>query len=138
MNVPAVTFLDGQRLASTCMWMRVVSAATAVLLSTADSPAAATEGDLVASVANVRVDWGNTLRRTNAVPTYLDQVNPMFARTSPIHDAAFSRIHEMGADRVRYLHWDANGFTQGSRHPRTEPTAPCGTSAISIRTWLTS
>ena len=117
------------------MWMRVVSAATAVLLSTADSPAAATEGDLVASVANVRVDWGNTLRRTNAVPTYLDQVNPMFARTSPIHDAAFSRIHEMGADRVRYLHWDANGFT---RHPRTEPTAPCGTSAISIRTWLTS
>ena len=76
-------------------------------------------------LANVRVtiDWGTTLRRTNAVPTYLDQVNAAaFARTSPIHDAAFSRIHEMGADRVRYLHWDANGFTQGIEAPPTNGT----------------
>jgi hypothetical protein len=28
------------------------------------------------------------------------------SRVSPIHDAVFERITELGADRVRYLHWD--------------------------------
>ena len=72
--------------------------------------------------AEVTVDWATTLRRTNAVPTYLDQVNSAaYDRSSPIHDQAYQRINEMGADKVRYLHWDANGMTQGIESPPQGP-----------------
>ena len=57
----------------------------------------------------VTVSWDTVLKRTNAVPTYLDQVNPLAARGAPTHDAVFDRIRELGAENVRYLHWDANG-----------------------------
>jgi len=59
---------------------------------------------------DVTVDWGIPLKRTNAVPTYLDQVNPLCARSAPLHDAVFKRITDLGADKIRYLHWDANGM----------------------------
>jgi hypothetical protein len=79
----------------------------------------------VAAPPEVTVDWavGSALRKTNAVPTYLDQVNSAaYARTSPIHDAAYRRIHEMGADKVRYLHWDANGMSEGIEAPPANGT----------------
>ena len=45
--------------------------------------------------------------RVTAIPTYLDQVNPVtMSRSAPIHDAVFTHIRELGADHVRYLHWD--------------------------------
>ena len=69
--------------------------------------------------AAVAIDWRNASITTGAVPTYLDQVNPAMSRTSDIHDAIFARIKELGADRVRYLHWDPF-----PRISLPEPSAP--------------
>lgn len=62
--------------------------------------------DATEPAAVVEVTWANVTMTTLAVPTYLDQVNPSMARSSKIHDAVFERIRELGADRIRYLHWD--------------------------------
>jgi len=76
-------------------------------------------GDAAPPVAAAAVDWASVTATTAAVPTYLDQVNPSMSRTSAIHDAVFDRIKELGADRIRYLHWDP--FPEISL---PEPTAP--------------
>eukprot|EP00931_Biecheleriopsis_adriatica_P091242 TRINITY_DN65140_c0_g1_i1.p1 TRINITY_DN65140_c0_g1~~TRINITY_DN65140_c0_g1_i1.p1 ORF type:complete len:572 (+),score=69.34 TRINITY_DN65140_c0_g1_i1:76-1716(+) len=65
-------------------------------------------GTSMASSITVTVDWGQAVARgLKAIPTYLDQVNPgTMARSAATHDAVFKRIQEMGADHIRYLHWD--------------------------------
>jgi len=71
-------------------------------------------------LAHVAVGAGAPLaRNVTAIPTYLDQVNTKtMARDSPIHDAVFARIKELGADHIRYLHWDPFSIS----YP--EPTPP--------------
>lgn len=57
--------------------------------------------------AIVKVEWGALNPAVLAIPTYLDQVNPgTMARSSPLHDPVFARIKDLGADHIRYLHWD--------------------------------
>ena len=70
---------------------------------------------------DVDVNWASTGVTTAAIPTYLDQVNPGMSRASKLHDAVFARIAELGADRVRYLHWDP--FPHISYPEPTAPTA---------------
>ena len=56
-------------------------------------------------------DWDATLASgVTAIPSYLDQVNAVtMARSSKLHDAVFARIEDLGADHIRYLHWDGVG-----------------------------
>ncbi len=65
--------------------------------------AAAQEGTPEKPIA-VKVDWTKTqpLRTT---PTLQMVVNPMLRRGSPIHDATFAALQELGADMVRYAAW---------------------------------
>jgi hypothetical protein len=60
------------------------------------------------TATEIDVDFSKlTGSASSAIPTYLDQVNPgTMAPTARTHDAVFDRIHELGADFVRYLHWD--------------------------------
>lgn len=50
---------------------------------------------------SIKVDWTKTqpLRTT---PTLQMVVNPMLRRGSPIHDATFAALKQLGADDVRY------------------------------------
>ncbi|MGA7341952.1 MAG: glycosyl hydrolase family 39, partial [Terracidiphilus sp.] len=52
----------------------------------------------------IHVDWSSAepLRTT---PTLQAVVNPMLLRGSPIHDAAFADLKELGADDVRFAFW---------------------------------
>jgi len=52
----------------------------------------------------INVDWTRTepLRTT---PTLQVVVNPLLRRSSPIHDAAFGAVRELGADYVRFVPW---------------------------------
>ena len=56
-------------------------------------------------------DWDTTLATdVTAIPSYLDQVNAVtMARSSKLHNAVFARIKDLGADHIRYLHWDGVG-----------------------------
>ena len=58
----------------------------------------------VVATAVVAVDWSAPPQQASvaAIPTYLDQVNPSMDRTSPMHDAVFSRMDKLGAKLVRY------------------------------------
>ncbi|MDI1334927.1 MAG: hypothetical protein PSU94_01985 [Lacunisphaera sp.] len=53
----------------------------------------------------VTIDWGHVLRESRTSPSLQVVVNPLLLRDSPIHDAAFKAVREMGADYVRYVPW---------------------------------
>jgi len=53
----------------------------------------------------VAVEWNKIVLVSRSTPTFQVVVNPMLERGSPIHDAAFSAIHKIGADYVRYVPW---------------------------------
>ena len=58
-----------------------------------------------ASPVKVAVDWNKTILVSRSTPTFQVVVNPMLERGSPIHDGAFSAIHQIGAEYVRYVPW---------------------------------
>ncbi len=53
----------------------------------------------------VQVDWQQTVAMLKTSATLQVAVNPMLRRGSPIHDAAFRSLQEVGADYVRYALW---------------------------------
>jgi hypothetical protein len=55
--------------------------------------------------AKVTVNWAKVLRVSNTTPTLQVVVNPPLRRGSPIHDAVFKALHDLGADYVRYVPW---------------------------------
>lgn len=55
--------------------------------------------------ASVHVDWNKTILVSRSTPTLQAVVNPMLRQGSPIHDAAFRALQQMGADTVRYVPW---------------------------------
>jgi hypothetical protein len=57
------------------------------------------------SPVKIAVDWNNILLVSRSTPTFQVVVNPMLRRGSPIHDAAFSAVHQLGAEDVRYVPW---------------------------------
>ncbi|MGA8044598.1 MAG: glycosyl hydrolase family 39 [Terracidiphilus sp.] len=52
----------------------------------------------------LKVDWAKT-QPLQTTPTLQMVVNPMLRRGSPIHDAAFAALKQLGADDVRYAAW---------------------------------
>lgn len=54
---------------------------------------------------HISVDWAHSTRTMHTTPTLQVVVNPMLRRGSPIHDAAFASLRELGADYVRYVPW---------------------------------
>ena len=69
--------------------------------------------------ATVTPHWDAPLASgVTAIPTYLDQVNSVtMSRDSKTHDAVFARIRELGADHIRYLHWDPMPMSYPERFP---------------------
>jgi hypothetical protein len=55
--------------------------------------------------AAVQVDWKQTISALKTSSTLQVVVNPMLRRGSPIHNAAFQSLHDVGADYVRYVPW---------------------------------
>lgn len=58
-----------------------------------------------AAPSTVQVGWDQTLAALKTSSTLQVVVNPMLRRGSPIHDAAFQALREVGADYVRYVPW---------------------------------
>jgi hypothetical protein len=52
----------------------------------------------------ITVDWAKT-EPLRTMPTLQVVVNPLLRRGSPIHDAAFDAVKELGAEYVRYVPW---------------------------------
>jgi hypothetical protein len=52
----------------------------------------------------IKVDWGNTVAVSKTTPTLQLVENPM-VRKSPIHEATFKALKDLGADYVRYVPW---------------------------------
>ena len=67
--------------------------------------AASVWGQATSPTVKVAVDWNKTVLVSRSTPTFQVVVNPMLERGSPIHDAAFSAIHQLGAEDVRYVPW---------------------------------
>ena len=76
-------------------------------------------GGAAAQITNITVDFGDLVGpATSAIPTYLDQVNPgTMAPTSPVRAPVFERIRKLGADLVRYLHWDPFSLSYPENSP---------------------
>lgn len=53
----------------------------------------------------IRVDWSQIVATLKTSSTLQVVVNPMLQRGSPIHDAAFLSLRDVGADYVRYVPW---------------------------------
>jgi hypothetical protein len=51
------------------------------------------------------IDWNRTTIISRTTPTLQVVVNPMLRRGSPIHDASFAALNDLGADFVRYVPW---------------------------------
>jgi hypothetical protein len=54
---------------------------------------------------SIHVDWNKTILISRSTPTLQVVVNPMVRPSSPIHDAAFRALKDLGADYVRYVPW---------------------------------
>ncbi|HTW47926.1 MAG TPA: hypothetical protein VMD92_08255 [Acidobacteriaceae bacterium] len=67
------------------------------LLATFSAPAQTPE--------RLTVDWNRTTNVSRTTPTLQVVVNPMLRRGSPIHDASFAALKDLGADFVRYVPW---------------------------------
>lgn len=65
----------------------------------------ATPGGAQTAPLNVSVSWTNATRTMHTTPTLQVVVNPLLRRGSPIHDAVFANLRELGADDVRYVPW---------------------------------
>jgi len=57
------------------------------------------------SVPELEIKWNAVSRVSQTTPTLQVVVNPPLRRGSPIHDAAFRALHDLGADYVRYVPW---------------------------------
>jgi len=55
---------------------------------------------------DVTVDWSRSSGQLKTVPTLQVVVNPLLRRESPIHDAAFAALKDLGADYVRFVPWN--------------------------------
>ncbi len=53
----------------------------------------------------IAVDWKSAPQPLRTTATLQVVVNPLLRRGSPIHDAAFANLKELGADYVRYVPW---------------------------------
>ena len=51
------------------------------------------------------MDWKDETQTLHTTPTLQVVVNPQLRRGSPIHDAAFANLKELGAEYVRYVPW---------------------------------
>ena len=58
-----------------------------------------------APVPPLTIHWDKTLLVSKSTPTLQVVVNPMTAPGSPIHDATFQSLKDLGADYVRYVPW---------------------------------
>jgi hypothetical protein len=53
----------------------------------------------------ISVNWSASRKTLQTTPTLQVVVNPLLRRGSPIHDATFQNLQELGADFVRYVPW---------------------------------
>ena len=53
----------------------------------------------------IAVKWDAERKPLKSTPTLQVVVNPKLERGSPIHDAAFASLKELGAEYVRYVPW---------------------------------
>ncbi len=53
----------------------------------------------------VTANWEKVVRESKTTATLQVVVNPLLRRGSPIHDAAFRALHDLGANYVRYVPW---------------------------------
>jgi hypothetical protein len=53
----------------------------------------------------VTIHWDKTIVTSRSTPTLQIVVNPMTEPGSPIHDATFQALKDLGADYVRYVPW---------------------------------
>ncbi len=53
----------------------------------------------------IEVDWNNVTGTSKSTPTLQVVVNPLLRDGSPIHDAVFGNLKDLGADFVRYVPW---------------------------------
>lgn len=59
----------------------------------------------VVAPPEITVDWRKVEFVSKTTPSLQVVVNPLLARHSPIHDAAFAALKNMGADDVRFVPW---------------------------------
>eukprot|EP01087_Luapelamoeba_hula_P011456 TRINITY_DN3114_c0_g1_i1.p1 TRINITY_DN3114_c0_g1~~TRINITY_DN3114_c0_g1_i1.p1 ORF type:complete len:594 (-),score=87.16 TRINITY_DN3114_c0_g1_i1:102-1883(-) len=59
----------------------------------------------VAGETRIVINWADTIIKSRTETTYQVVVNPMIRRGSPIHDATFAAIKDLGADMVRFVPW---------------------------------
>lgn len=53
----------------------------------------------------IQAHWRRVTAISSATPTLQVVVNPLLRRGSPIHDAAFQALKNLGADEVRFVPW---------------------------------
>ena len=53
----------------------------------------------------VSIDWNNIIVISKTTPTLQVVENPYLRKNSPIHDATFQALKNLGADYVRYVPW---------------------------------
>lgn len=70
-----------------------------LIISTMQAQQNSTAGDTLI------VDWDKSSIASKSVPTLQVVVNPMLRKNSPIHDASFLALQNLGADYVRYVPW---------------------------------
>ena len=57
------------------------------------------------SADKVVVRWDKVVRVSQTTPTLQVVVNPPLRRGTPVHDGAYTALHDLGADYVRYVPW---------------------------------
>ena len=60
---------------------------------------------MATSTTQVNVDWAKPIFVSRTTPTLQVVVNPLLRCESPIHDAVFSALKDLGAEHVRYVPW---------------------------------
>lgn len=55
---------------------------------------------------SISVDFTHVVMISKSTPTLQVVVNPLLARSSPIHDRVFAALKDLGADDVRYVPWN--------------------------------
>jgi hypothetical protein len=58
-----------------------------------------------ASLDEVKIDWAKSVTVSKSTPTLQVVVNPGIARGGKLNKPAFSALHSLGADYVRYVPW---------------------------------
>ena len=56
-------------------------------------------------LAQNSINWSNTVSVSKTTPTLQLVENPMVRNSSPIHNATFKALKDLGADYVRYVPW---------------------------------